>query len=90
LPELQAVADQGGDIAVITVALRSEPARAAGTARANGVTTMPVLLGDAATRKAFGIAEVPATMVVGRDGRAVKLLMGGRERAEFQQALDAI
>ena len=83
------MADQGGDVAVVTVALRaSSPQRAASVARANGVTTLPLLLGDASLRKQIGVVEVPATLVVGRDGRAVRLLMGERDQAGFERALE--
>ncbi len=85
------MADQGGDVAVVTVALRaSSPERAATVARVNGVTTMPLLLGDSSLRKHIGVVEVPATLVVGRDGRAVRLLMGERDREGFQQALESL
>jgi len=75
---------------VIAVALRSDNARAGATARANGVTTMPVLIGDSALRKQLGVSEVPVTLVVGRDGRAQRMLVGERGRADFQRALDGI
>jgi hypothetical protein len=90
LPELQAVGSQGGDVAVVLVALGRDPARAGTTARANGVTTLPVLIGDASLRKQLAISEVPVTIVVGPDGRARRTLQGEHDRADFQRALDAL
>jgi thiol-disulfide isomerase/thioredoxin len=67
VPGLTAFAHAHPDIPVLGIAVDGTPAKLRAAAKELGID-YPVLLADAATRKAYGVSTLPTTVVVGPDG----------------------
>lgn len=67
IPTFSRFAENNPDIPVLGVAVDGTPEKLREAAKAFGIT-YPVLIADAATKKAYGISTLPTTVVVRPDG----------------------
>ena len=89
MPELNAVAAElaprGLDL--VTVMVDGTPGQAARVVDKTHLAA-PVVLGDDELRVRFNVQAYPWTIILGRDGRALKALRGGRSGAEFKREFE--
>jgi thiol-disulfide isomerase/thioredoxin len=90
-PGLQAVADELAPrgLALVTVMLEGTKAGAETFVRTAGLTA-PVVLGNDEIAGHFRVAVYPWTVVLGRDGRPVTALRGGRAANELRSVFSDV
>jgi len=75
------------DVPVVSVSVDDGDLEALSvSARSLGIT-WPVVLADAATRRAWDVSTLPTTVVVGPDGRIWKTHVGGISERELEKAV---
>lgn len=91
LPDLQALAaSQEGCLEVVGVALQSgRPEDVAAFARRRGVA-YPLLMGDEAVARAYGIETLPRSVLIDAQGRLVHAWEGQIDPARVREALRAL
>lgn len=89
MPELQAAADARDDFDLVTVLVHGNPRRAEAAARSRNLTA-PVLIDDGSLRAKFRVKRTPTTVLLDRDGRAVRMFVGAQSRDSIERALDDV
>jgi cytochrome c biogenesis protein CcmG, thiol:disulfide interchange protein DsbE len=89
VPEIAAFAAARPDVPVLGVAVQSgTAAKVAEAARGFGIPYR-VLVGDAATGRAWDISTLPTTVVVAPDGRVASVHVGTLDRGTLERAVAA-
>jgi thiol-disulfide isomerase/thioredoxin len=88
-PGLQAAANalSGRGLSLVTVMSDGTPAEALAFARRAGLTA-PVVVGDLDLLKQLNVIVYPWTLIIDRDGRAVRALRGGRAQEQFAREFE--
>ena len=86
MPELQAATDKSPECDLVTVLAKGDPARARAVA-AERALTAPILVDDGSLRGKFQVKSTPTTFLLGPDGHALEVLVGGQDRASIERAI---
>lgn len=90
MPELQQVADElaprGVELVTVVASGNFQAARA--VAQRVGLRA-PILISDGDLQRVYQVTAVPWTVVIGRDGKAVKVLRGGYDGDTFRRVASA-
>ncbi|HKA90761.1 MAG TPA: TlpA disulfide reductase family protein [Haliangiales bacterium] len=88
-PGLQAAANAlaGRGLSLVTVMSDGTPAEALAFARRAGLTA-PVVVGDLDLLKQLNVLVYPWTLIVDRDGRAVRAIRGGRAQDQLTREFE--
>lgn len=87
IPDFAAFAAAHPEVALVGVAVDSgSPAQIRAAARRFGIT-WPVVAGDAAASRAFGVSVLPTTFVIGADGALVEVFVGQASARQLAAAI---
>jgi len=82
-----AFADRG--LALVTLMVDGTPAAAQRFVASAGLTA-PVVLGDLEVLTGLNVLAYPWTIIIDREGRAVRVLRGGREQRQFVKEFEKV
>ena len=86
MPELQDVADElaARGVVLVTVATSGSHQRIGAVASRTGLRA-PIVIADPELLGIYHVDHVPATFVIGKDGKAKEAVRGGQDGAFFRQ-----
>jgi cytochrome c biogenesis protein CcmG, thiol:disulfide interchange protein DsbE len=90
-PGLQRAADAFADrgLALVTLMVDGTPAAAQRFVASAGLTA-PVVLGDPDVIYGLSVLAYPWTIIIDREGKAVRVLRGGREQRQFAKEFEKV
>ena len=90
-PGLQRAADALADrgLALVTLMVDGTPAAAQRFVASAGLTA-PVVLGDLDILSGLNVLAYPWTIIIDREGKAVRVLRGGREQRQFAKEFEKV